>query len=139
SKYTSVDTITLQPVDLSGQPFTNFPSNMVNMEARYHLPVDKKYGDPSVSLNFTWQSKTYFGLVPNDVGAPESPYGDLGARFDWNNVADTGIDAGFFVTNLTNRVYRLGSFTIYTSLGLVTDVFAPPRMYGFELRYRWNP
>ena len=136
--YVTTDPATLRPLDLSGEAFTNFPENQFTGSARYHLPIAETLGDLSVELNYNWQSKTYFGLLAGDVGAKENAYGELGARVDWRNIANSGVDAGFFVTNLTNKTYRLGSFTVFTSLGLVSDVFAPPRMYGFELKYRWN-
>jgi hypothetical protein len=49
------------------------------------------------------------------------------------------IDLSFFMTNVANSVHRMGSFNLYESVGTVGDVYNPPRMFGFELHYRFGP
>jgi outer membrane protein OmpA-like peptidoglycan-associated protein len=48
------------------------------------------------------------------------------------------LDGSFFMTNAMDGLHRLGSFTVYTSVGTVADIYNEPRMYGFSLKYRFG-
>jgi iron complex outermembrane receptor protein len=136
-KYLSIDPATLQPLDLSGQAFTNFPKTQISFTGRYHLPLDSAIGDVSIAATYNWQSSEYFGLVPGDVGAFEPAYDNLDLRVDWKGVMGQPFDAAFFITNVADNIHRLGSFTIYTSVGTVGDVYNEPRMFGVQGRYHF--
>src|SRR5262249_7383690 len=57
----------------------------------------------------------------------------------WTNVWNSPIDASFFVTNLTDTVYRVGGLSVYpTTLGFDAAVYNPPRMFGVQLRYTFG-
>jgi iron complex outermembrane receptor protein len=59
---------------------------------------------------------------------------------DWKNVGGQPVDLGFFVTNVTNKIYCIGSNNLLqnSSLGVNGDVYAAPRMWGFSLKYRFG-
>jgi iron complex outermembrane receptor protein len=137
-KFLSINPANGQPLDLSGEAFTNFPKTQFTLTGRYHLPLDPAWGDISVAATYNWQSSTQFGLVPNDVGAFEPSYDNLDLRVDWNDIFGMPLDGSFFMTNATDNVHRLGSFTIYTSVGTVADIYNEPRMFGFSLKYRFG-
>jgi iron complex outermembrane receptor protein len=137
-KFVSVDPATGLPLDLSGEAFTNFPRTQFTLTGRYHLPLDPSLGDISLAATYYWQSSTQFGLVPNDVGAFEPAYDNLDLRIDWNGIFGEPLDGSFFMTNVADSVHRLGSFTIYTSVGTVADTYNEPRMWGFSLKYHFG-
>ena len=138
-KFISVNPANGQPLNLSGLAFTNFPQTQFSLTGRYHLPVDASYGNVSVSATYSYQSSVTFGLVPNDVGAFEPSYDNLDLRVDWTNILGRPFDLSFFMTNALDGVHRLGSFTVYTSVGTVADTYNEPRMFGFEFKYRFGP
>ena len=137
-RFLSVDPATGHPLDLSGEAFTNFPKTQFTLTGRYYLPLDPTIGKISVSATYNWQSSTQFGLVPNDVGAFEPSYDNLDLRIDWSDIFGMPLDGAFFMTNAADNVHRLGSFTIYTSVGTVADIYNEPRMFGFSLKYRFG-
>ncbi len=137
-RFTSINPANGLPLDLSGQSFTNFPKTQFTLTGRYHLPLDPALGNISIAATYNWQSSTQFGLVPNDVGAFEPSYDNLDLRIDWNDIFGMSLDGSFFMTNATDNVHRLGSFTIFTSVGTVADIYNEPRMYGFSLKYRFG-
>ena len=138
-RFTSINPANGQLLDLSGESFTNFPQTQFSLTGRYHLPLDPGLGDISVAATYNSQSSTQFGLVPNDVGAFEPGYDNLDLRIDWNNMFGKSFDGAFFMTNAMDGVHRLGSFTVYTSVGTVADTYNEPRMFGFSLKYRFGP
>ena len=58
---------------------------------------------------------------------------------DWNDVAGRPIDASFFMTNATDQVYIAGGTVVYSALGVNPVIYGEPRMFGFQLRYRFGP
>ena len=50
------------------------------------------------------------------------------------------LDLGFFVTNLTNKTYRIGADANMqrSSIGAEGSIYAAPRMFGFSMKYRFG-
>jgi iron complex outermembrane receptor protein len=50
------------------------------------------------------------------------------------------VDLSVFITNVTDKLYRIGSndLTQSSSLGTAADIYAPPRMFGVSVRYRFG-
>ena len=42
-----------------------------------------------------------------------------------------------FVTNLTDKVYRVANEDLYTTIGTSTTVYGEPRMYGVTVKYQF--
>ena len=57
---------------------------------------------------------------------------------DWRNIRQTGLDASLFVTNATNKLYRVGNANSYNGLGIFASLYGEPRMYGVKLRYSFG-
>lgn len=125
--------------NLSGQSFPNTPLNKFDLNARYHLPIDKDWGDLSIAADWGYQSHVLFTQSPG-----YDPLGIIGSyslynlRLDWNNIAGEPLDGAFYVTNLTNTVYRVGGLDVYSALGFTSALYNPPRMFGVQLRYRFG-
>jgi outer membrane receptor protein involved in Fe transport len=66
---------------------------------------------------------------------PNAGYGQLNLRADWARPFGNPVDLGFFVTNVNNKAYIMGSSGVN---GLVGGIMSPPRMYGFELSYKFG-
>jgi iron complex outermembrane receptor protein len=103
--------------------------------ARYFIPVDADVGDVSVGANWTWQSRTTYRFGPNLQPA----YGLLAIQAEWNHIFQRPIGLSFFMTNALNELYTVNSYDFTQgSLGILgtrTDVYGPPRMFGFRLHY----
>lgn len=130
---------TTPPLDLTNLPFVYTPKNQFNASANLTLPTPDSIGQIVFSANYSWRDRTYVG--DTDPTQPFSfipAYGLAGARIDWNNFLNSGhIDLSFFVTNLTNKTYRLNAIQQYDATGYTTAIFGEPRMYGASLRARF--
>ena len=128
--------------DLSGFAFPNTPLNKINLTGRYHIPIEPTLGsDLSAAVTWTHQSHvkqltqtatTYLPL------ATQPAYSLLDLRLDWRDVGGHPLDLSAFVTNVTNKTYRTGTLDLLTSLGYITGLYNQPRMWGFQIRYRYD-
>jgi len=123
--------------DLSGLPFTGGPRNQYSATGQYHLPIGSRLGDASISATYSWQGHIQFS--DREVGGVIPAHGLLDLRLDWNNIARRPIDASFFMTNATDQLYIAGGTTVYNLVGVNPIVYGEPRMWGFQLRYRFGP
>ena len=57
---------------------------------------------------------------------------------NWDNAMGQPVDVAFFVTNLTNNISQVAVATAYNSAGFESLLYAPPRMWGFRLKYRFS-
>lgn len=62
----------------------------------------------------------------------------VNVNVNWDNVMGQPIDAAFFMTNVTNEVYPVGLGQSWNSAGFESLLYAPPRMWGFRLKYRFG-
>jgi iron complex outermembrane receptor protein len=124
--------------DLRGFPFPDTPQTKLGVTATYHLPIDTSWGDLSVSATWSYESHAIWVLDSAPLGTIGS-YSLYNLKIDWKNIFGRPLDAGFFVTNLTNTLYRIGGDDTYPSTGSEAATYGEPRMYGFELKYRFGP
>jgi iron complex outermembrane receptor protein len=123
--------------DLSGLPFTGGPRNQYSATSRYTLPVDERLGKISISASYSWQA--HIQISDRELGSILPPHGLLDLRMDWNDIAGRPVDASFFMTNATDQVYLVGGTVVYNALGVNPVIYGEPRMWGFQLRYRFGP
>jgi iron complex outermembrane receptor protein len=123
--------------NLSGLPFTGGPRNQYSASGRYKLPVKDRLGKVSLSATYSWQAHIQFS--DRELGGIIPPHGLLDLRMDWNDVAGRPLDASFFMTNATDQVYIAGGTVVYSALGVNPVIYGEPRMWGFQLRYRFGP
>jgi iron complex outermembrane receptor protein len=123
--------------NLSGLPFTGGPRNQYSATGRYKLPVTDRLGKVSVAATYSWQA--HIQISDRELGGIIPPHGLLDLRMDWDNVAGRPLDASFFMTNATDQVYIAGGTVVYDALGVNPVIYGEPRMWGFQLRYRFGP
>lgn len=123
--------------DLSGLPFTGGPRNQFSATATYHLPIPDRLGTASISTSYSWQGHIQFS--DREFGGIIPPHGLLDVRADWNDIAGRPLDLSFFMTNATDQVYLAGGTIVYDALGINSVLYGEPRMWGFQLRYRFGP
>jgi iron complex outermembrane receptor protein len=57
---------------------------------------------------------------------------------EWNDIMQSRFDASFFISNATNKNYRVGQYSSYESNGYITSFYGEPRMFGAQARYRFG-
>jgi iron complex outermembrane receptor protein len=134
-KYTKVDPAAAP--SLVGVPFSYLPENKASVGATYKLPLASDIGEFSLGTFYSYQSRFFDApaVQPFDYIAG---YGLLNARIDWKNLCHTTLDASFFLTNATDKTYRVGQYNNLASNGYITSFYGEPRMYGVQLRYRFG-
>ena len=130
-------------VDLSCLPFQYVSPYIWSIHAAAEQPLGNDMGTLNFFVSYSHTSAQY--TDPNNVpstqpGAFLQPFGLLNASLDWNNVGGTGIDAGLFVTNATNKLYRVSNTNVFPQGSLLyqASIYGEPRMYGLKLRYRFG-
>jgi iron complex outermembrane receptor protein len=113
------------------------PENKASVGATYKLPLASDIGEFSLGTFYSYQSRFFDApaVQPFDYIAG---YGLLNARIDWKNLCHTTLDASFFLTNATDKTYRVGQYNNLASNGYITSFYGEPRMYGVQLRYRFG-
>jgi iron complex outermembrane receptor protein len=125
--------------DHAGDPFAYTPRHKLGVTGRFHLPVDGSYGTPYLSATWYWQSKVWFSDVSDEEpDAFQADYGLINLRLDWDSVLGSSFDASAFVNNVTNRTYKVGANALEHEIGTTASIYAAPRMFGVELRYRFG-
>ena len=121
--------------------FNSTPEFQWTLKLDYALPLPESVGKVSVGGLLYHQSST----GTNDTSmlnplAVEKGYTTLDLTANWNNALGGPVDVGFFMTNVTNKLYRIGSndLTQRSSLGSLGSIYAAPRMWGFSLKYRFG-
>jgi len=110
------------------------------VNGQYRLPLP---GDTHVTL---FASYSYTGKVntsdanANAFGLKDrfAGYGLLDARIEWSDAIAKGIDLALFGTNLTNKGYFIGGYSLATDLGVDAILAGEPRMYGMSVKLRFG-
>jgi len=138
-------------VNLEGNKFALVPHATANATATYDFPVDSRFGRPSISATYYYQSRMWYddAAQGNTCGPnynlscgplnyySQKPYGLLNIRLDWKNVEGSKFDVGLWVTNLADTKYNTSAGAVVSSLGF-ENVMGLPRFFGFDLKYHWN-
>ena len=129
----------LNSLNHAGNDFANTPRHKLGLSARFNIPVNESYGEPSISANWYYQSKVEFtDLSDIEPHAFQNGYSLLNLRVDWDNVFGCPFDASFFMNNVTDEKYKVGANALEHLIGTTASIYGPPRMWGFELRYRFG-
>ena len=128
-------------VDASCIPFQFVTPYIYNIHATAKLPMGKDMGELSYLISYSHFSKQHTSPTGDpsfEPGSTLEPYGLLNMSLDWRNIRQTGLDASLFVTNATNKLYRVGNANSYNGLGIFASLYGEPRMYGVKLRYSFG-
>jgi iron complex outermembrane receptor protein len=123
-------------------PFSETPKHKIDALFQYSVPVRASVGGVNMGLDASYQTKTYIG--PDDelldpLSSVQPGYALLHARLDWNNIMGNPVDMSFYVRNLTDHVYRLGSAGLLAAgFGLTTQIMGDPRTFGVQFRARFG-
>lgn len=136
-------------INLSCIPFPYTPRNQFNISGRYVLPFDEAVGEVALSAVYAHTGTTYqtATTVPEELpvahmgggepGTRIKGYGLLNISLNWNGVMSSPIDLSVFVTNATNKTYRVANTGVFNSVGAQSSLYGEPRMYGARLRYNF--
>ncbi len=123
----------LQPfISDNSVPFNNTAKKTFTAGIRYQLPVDESLGQVVFNADYYWSDKLMY------VGTSLPSYDVVNARLDWNSVAGSPIDVSIYCRNLLDKEYMAAANASGAFLGFTSAIFAPPRTYGLELRYRFG-
>jgi iron complex outermembrane receptor protein len=130
-----------QSVDLTCLPYQYVSPYIWSIHANATVPVGNDMGDLNFFINYSHTARQYTdqdSLVGTQPGAYLQPFGLLNMSLDWRNIGRSGVDAGLFVTNATNKLYRISNANVYDGLLYNSTLYGEPRMYGLKLRYRFG-
>jgi iron complex outermembrane receptor protein len=123
------------------QPVSASPKHKINLLTTFNLPVPEHVGQVSLTANVSYQSE--MTISDNSISDPipetQPAYALVDLRADWQNVMGSPVDIGFFVKNVANKVYAIGSaHVINARLGVVGIQYAEPRTFGVRVRARFG-
>jgi iron complex outermembrane receptor protein len=120
-------------------PYPFVPKNKFGFTADYVLPfVPEELGQVHAIAEYVHTGRITYATDQVEPDGNEPGYGLLNIRLNWNNVAGQPIDASFFMTNVTDNLYSIGKFGIYTTEGFVSQLYGEPQMWGFQVKYRFG-
>lgn len=134
-KYTKIDPAAAP--SLVGIPFAYLPQNKLSATVSYALPLPETVGQLVLDAAYSYQSR-YFDAPAVQPLDYISGYGLLNGRVEWRQVLGSAFDISAFVTNATDRVYRVGQYSNYVTDGRVTSFYGEPRMFGVDVEYRFG-
>jgi iron complex outermembrane receptor protein len=105
----------------------------------YHLPVDESLGQMSVGITWSWYGHQSVSPIATETINNMPHYENFDIRADWTNIFSQPVDLGFFMTNVTDNVHIVGIIPLLTSAGFTSGAYNAPRMFGFSLKYRFEP
>lgn len=124
-------------------PFPFIPTNQYALNARYSHELGGNLGTVVLAGNYTHADKSWTAvttLPSQEPGGYIDAYNLFNASIDVNGVGGTNIDLRVFVTNLTNTTFKISNTvsSVDGSTGFNDVVYNEPRMFGFQIRYRFG-
>ena len=125
----------------SDNRFNSVPKWQYALNAEYARSLGGGMGRAGIGATLFHQSSVALTdtsrLNPDSI---EPGHTTIDANAFWRGIAGRPIDLGLFVTNLTNEKYRIGTNNLLqnASLGILGEIYAPPRMYGVSVKYRFG-
>jgi iron complex outermembrane receptor protein len=128
-------------MNLTGQPFFGVPQNKYTLIGTYHFSfIPEEYGFLSFTATYASQSHQYLNNTPQDPAFAEigPGYSTLDLRLNWTDVLGAPLDGSLFATNVTDTVYRIGGYPVYSAAGFASFVYGEPQMWGVQLKYHFS-
>ena len=131
-----------QAFDFSCIPFQLTPKNLVNISARYEVPLGDSTGTLVFGANYSWVDKIYNSATTtprDDIHGWMDSYGKLDLSLEWQDLMGSNFDLRIFGTNVTDKTYRTNAYVgLRGASGFTQSLYGEPRMYGASLRYRFG-
>jgi iron complex outermembrane receptor protein len=125
--------------DRTNLPYPFVPRNKFGFSADYTLPfVPADLGEVHLLADYTRTGHIQYSTDSREPGGFEGAYDLLNFRVNWSDVAGQPFDVSFFMTNVTDSLYAIGKFGIYTTEGFVSQLYGEPQMWGFQMKYRFG-
>lgn len=132
-------------VDLSDVPFGikyAVPKWQAGLNASYKYSFEER-GTLILSADWTLRSRAsidnvkWFALKGTAFSPqmPDPGHGLLNLRADWERFLGNPVLLSLFINNATDKVYKDGGTQV---LGIFSSHYAPPRMFGVELAYKFG-
>lgn len=135
-------------VDLSGTPFSFTPKHKVTASIVYSYPLSGDAGVLDFGVSAAWQDDVWINSLQTSVHINAHPadiqhvlqqeaYWLVNTSATWRQVLGSALDISAYMKNATNEKYVTGGVLLYHSFGSSSKVFAEPRTYGVQMRYRF--
>jgi len=132
------DQVPLPVVSREDEPFAEVP------ELTYTFAIQYRYDSPIGTwvpqINYSYVDEIFMGL---DAGSGQNldqssfdDYSLVNMRLGWVSPSER-FEGALYVSNVTDEFYYFGAAAVGDSTGNFQTTSAPPRMYGFELRYNF--
>lgn len=112
-----------------------------NIGSTVTLPLPERYGELSLHAGFSHRSAqpTQSQLLPGqNPGSILEAHGLLNLSASWTNVGNSNVDLNLFMTNVTNKLYRISNTNLYPSTLVQSTIYGEPRMFGASIRYHFG-
>jgi len=134
--------------DLSDTPFSFTPKHKLTASMLYSYPLAGDAGILDFAASVAWQDDIWINSLqtsvhiaahPTDVrdAIQQDAYWLVNTSLTWNEVLGSDLDITAYMKNATNEKYSTGGVLLYHSFGSSSKVFAEPRTYGLQIRYRF--
>lgn len=121
-------------------PYVSTPKGQFSANARYAFVDSDDAGEVALSANYYYQTSVTLDdsilQAENPVGF-QSGYGTLNMRLEWNNVMGKPFDLALNASNLTQKIYKVGSANLWAALGINGAIYGEPRMFSVQARVRF--
>lgn len=131
-------------VNFTCLPFQYVAPYIWSIHANAEIPVGEGMGDLNFFISYSHTSKQYTDTTAmpfEQPGAWLQPFGLLNMSLDWRNAVESGFDLSLFVTNATNKLYRISNTNVFQPTGGLlyqSSLYGEPRMYGLRLKYSFG-
>ena len=123
-------------IDRSDENLPRLPDRTFLVAAQYFLGTAVGTFVPRIEYSKKYEIESCFDRLSCVSGDFLSDHEDLSARLSWLSVNERW-SVSAYVNNITDEDFVIGGQPLYDSWGFGGYVYAPPRMYGAELTYRW--
>jgi iron complex outermembrane recepter protein len=109
-----------------------------NLHASIDVPLPDGLGGLTLYATYNHVSSQYTAPALDVSNATLKGYGLVNASLAWHGIGGTRLDATLFVTNLTNKLYRVSNSNTYDTLLVDSTLYGEPRMFGLKVRYTFG-
>ncbi len=137
--YTHYDSYPQAFGQVGSPPFQYIPLFQFGVTPTYHVPIDSSWGEMSASISWSWYGHQSTSPLADEPLNYQPHYENFDVHADWTNIFRQPFDLAFFMTNVTDNLHIVGVIPLETSAGFSSVSYNQPRMFGFSLKYRFEP